>query len=502
MKYLEFKRRWLGAIAVVLLFAVSFTIVGCHKESQQTSVELNSVKDFAGQSVAVLTGGCHDFYLQDNKVDDKALRLNSTAELLTAVEKGNARYTIVDEAQVLNVDLKERGLKVVKELPECGGQAAVAFSKDATELCAQFNAFFKELKENGTFDSICSKWSSKRLDTVKPTVIPKVEGGSPLVVGTMAADAPFSMIVNNQWAGIEVEMMQLFGLYLGRPVEFRNYEFASLIPAVTTKRVDLAISFMYITEERSKQVLFSDPYYSCGAICIAKSGDGIQQQLSLWEKVSNGFQNNLIQEDRWKLLLDGLWMTIVISFFSLLLGTLLGAGLCFLRMNKHAFWRAFAKVYIDIMRGIPILVFLMVLFYVVFAKTTLSGAVIAIIAFALNLAAYVCEMFRTGIESVDKGQTEAGRAMGFGKTQTFFLVVVPQALKHILPVYKGEAISLIKNTSVVGYIAIQDLTKVSDIIRSRTFDAFYPLIVISIIYFILAWLLGKFLDFLYGKSLK
>lgn len=111
-------------------------------------------------------------------------------------------------------------------------------------------------------------------------------------------------------------------------------------------------------------------------------------------------------------------------------------------------------------------------------------------------------MFRTGINSVDPGQTEAGRAMGFSKVKTFLLIVVPQAVKQILPVYKGEAISLIKNTSIVGYIAIQDLTKVSDIIRSRTFDAFFPLIVISIIYLILAWLLGLLLDYLHKKSLK
>lgn len=154
------------------------------------------------------------------------------------------------------------------------------------------------------------------------------------------------------------------------------------------------------------------------------------------------------------------------------------------------------------MRGVPILVFLMIMFYIIFAKTGISGTWIAIFAFSLNLAAYVSEMFRTGINSVDPGQTEAGRAMGFSKVKTFLLIVVPQAVKQILPVYKGEAISLIKNTSIVGYIAIQDLTKVSDIIRSRTFDAFFPLIVISIIYLILAWLLGLLLDYLHKKSLK
>jgi len=501
MNHFSLHRKPFVAVAIMMLFTVSFAIVGCQQNQPQVQVELKSIQDLQNQTVAVLTGSVHDFYLQDNGVDQKALRLNSPAELLTAVEKGNAKYSIVDEVQIMNVDLKQRGLKIALTLNELHGDAGVAFSKDAIQLCNQFNAFLKEIKDKGTLDSIVQKWSSKCLDTVKPAVIPQPEG-KPLIVGTMGSDVPFSMIVNNQWAGVEIEMMQLFGVYVGRPVKFQNYDFAALIPAVTTNRVDMAVAYMFITEERAKQVLFSEPYYGCGAVCLSSADDAPVQQVSFWDKVVNGFQQNLIQEDRWKLLVDGLWVTIVIAFFSLLFGTILGAGLCYLRMNKHSFWRGFAKVYIDLMRGIPILVFLMVLFYVVFAKTVLSGATIAVIAFAMNLAAYVCEMFRTGIESVDKGQTEAGRAMGFGKTQTFFLIVVPQALKHILPVYKGEAISLIKNTSVVGYIAIQDMTKVSDIIRSRTFDAFYPLIVISIIYFILAWLLGKLLDYLYKKSLK
>ena len=153
----------------------------------------------------------------------------------------------------------------------------------------------------------------------------------------------------------------------------------------------------------------------------------------------------------------------------------------------------------DIVRGVPVLVFLMVMFYIVFASSGITARWVAIIAFAINFGSYTSEMFRTGIKGVDRGQTEAGLAMGFTPFATFRLFVVPQALKNIIPVFKGEAVSLIKNTSVVGYIAIQDLTKVSDIIRSRTFDAFFPLIFISIIYFILAWLLGKFLDRMAGK---
>ena len=154
------------------------------------------------------------------------------------------------------------------------------------------------------------------------------------------------------------------------------------------------------------------------------------------------------------------------------------------------------------MRGIPMLVFLMIMFYVILVPTGMGGTAVAVISFALNFAAYVSEMFRTAINAVSKGQSEAGLALGLTKWQTFRHIVAPQAIRNVMPVYKGEAISLLKTTSIVGYIAIQDLTRASDIIRSRTFDAFFPLLIVTILYFILAWLLGKALDLIVKNENK
>ena len=137
------------------------------------------------------------------------------------------------------------------------------------------------------------------------------------------------------------------------------------------------------------------------------------------------------------------------------------------------------------------LVLLMILFYIIFAKSNLSGNIVAIIGFAMNFGAYVSEMIRTGILAVDKGQMEAALALGYPRHIAFLKIVLPQAAQHFLPVFQGEFISLIKMTSIVGYIAIQDLTKAGDIIRSRTYEAFFPLIVTAVIYFIISWLLTR-----------
>ena len=207
------------------------------------------------------------------------------------------------------------------------------------------------------------------------------------------------------------------------------------------------------------------------------------------QDIADSFYSNIILENRYVLILDGLQTTIVISIFSTLFGTLLGGLICFMRMSKKKLLQIPSKLYISLLRGTPVLVILMIIFYVVFASVDIDPVFVAVIAFGLNFAAYVSEMFRTGIEGVDKGQSEAGIALGFTKVKTFIFIILPQAVRRILPVYKGEMISLVKMTSIVGYIAVQDLTKASDIIRSRTFDAFFPLIMVAVLYFLISWLL-------------
>jgi polar amino acid transport system substrate-binding protein len=177
-----------------------------------------------------------------------------------------------------------------------------------------------------------------------------------------------------------------------------------------------------------------------------------------------------------------------------LFGTLIGALICYMKMSKNKVLAATAEAYITLLRGLPVLVLLMIIYYVVFASVNINPVIVSVIAFGLNFGAYVSEMFRTSIQGIDKGQKEAAIAGGFTNFQAFRFIILPQALKSILPVYKGEFISMVKMTSIVGYIAVQDLTKASDIIRSRTFDAFFPLFMTALLYFIIAYLLTRLLD--------
>ena len=218
--------------------------------------------------------------------------------------------------------------------------------------------------------------------------------------------------------------------------------------------------------------------------------------------LAESFSNNLIAEQRYRMILDGLQVTLIITLCATILGTLLGGLVCWMRMSRRPWLQKIAKVYIDIMRGTPVLVVLMLMYYVIMAPLEATGIVVAIVTFGMNTAAYIGEMLRTGIQGVDKGQTEAGLALGYTPRQTFVRIVLPQVVKAVMPVYQGEVISLLKGTSIVGYIAVQDMTRASDLIRSRTFDAFFPLILTAIIYFFMAWLVGRLLTALSSKEYK
>jgi His/Glu/Gln/Arg/opine family amino acid ABC transporter permease subunit len=201
------------------------------------------------------------------------------------------------------------------------------------------------------------------------------------------------------------------------------------------------------------------------------------------------------------MLLNGLFLTMQVTLGALLFGLILGFITALMKLSKFRVLRALATVYVTVIRGIPMVVQLMIMYFVVFLAISKNlginapALVIAISAFGFNSGAYVAEIFRAGILSVDQGQTEAGRSVGLSSGKTMRLIVLPQAIKNALPALCNEFISLLKETSIMGYIGMMDLTKAGDIIRSRTFSAFFPLLTVALIYLIivliLTWLLGK-----------
>ena len=212
---------------------------------------------------------------------------------------------------------------------------------------------------------------------------------------------------------------------------------------------------------------------------------------NFFASLSESFQKTFIRESRWKLILEGIVTTVIISLFAILGGTVLGFLLYLSARSKYKvvsrITKVIAKVYSRLIAGTPALVILMLLFYVVFGQIDVDGIIVATVGFVLIFGAFVYGQLELTVEGVDKGQTEAAYALGYSRNRTFFRIVLPQAMKMFIPVYSSEIIGLIKATSVVGYIAVNDLTKMGDIIRSNTYEAFFPLIAVAVIYFLITW---------------
>ena len=223
-------------------------------------------------------------------------------------------------------------------------------------------------------------------------------------------------------------------------------------------------------------------------------------------EIRNAFTLNFIKDERYQYLWKGFWTTVEISFFAVLLGVLIGFGIAVIRSTadqsgKLKVLNFLCKVYLTVIRGTPVVVQLLIIYFVIFGAVDVSKVLVAVIAFGINSGAYVAEIIRGGIMSIDRGQLEAARSLGLSYRQSMREIVLPQAFKNVLPALGNEFIVLLKETSISGYIAIVDLTKGGDIIRSQTYDAFLPLVSVALIYLAVVMLLSGLLGRL-EKRLK
>ena len=219
------------------------------------------------------------------------------------------------------------------------------------------------------------------------------------------------------------------------------------------------------------------------------------------QSLQDRFYLNFIKDDRWMYIVDGLKETLLVTFFAVLIGIVIGFLVATVRSTydktgKLKILNILCQIYLTVIRGTPVVVQLLIIYFVIFGNVNIDKIPVAIMAFGFNSGAYVAEIFRSGIMSIDGGQFEAGRSLGFNYVQTMRYIIMPQAFKNVLPALGNEFIVLLKETSVAGYIALQDLTKAGDIIRSRTYDAFMPLIAVALIYLAMVLIFTKLVNML------
>ncbi|MBQ9384712.1 MAG: ABC transporter permease subunit [Ruminiclostridium sp.] len=461
-----------------------------------------SYRDYAGKTVGVGTGGMFDVLVENNIPDVKIIYFNSYPDMVTALEAGTVDALCMDEPVIKYVMATEE--HAIEYLDEPIEEYDFGFTFPKTEegrkLCNEFNEFLAKIKNDGTLHEKEDKWfSSDKNDHTLPETDSSDAGRGVLRLAVEPMIAPFVYLEGDRVVGYEVDIAYSFCKEYGYRLEITNMSFDAIIPSVITGMCDFGCSSMTITEERKENVYFSDPDYIGGAVLVIRSPDKgvtaqpVRTEQNFFVGIAESFEKNFIREDRWKLIVEGIGTTCLITGLSAVFGSALAFLVCMFRRTGSKLANLISDIYVKLLQGTPIVVLLMILYYLILGKSGLDAVWVAIIGFTLNFGAYASEIMRSGIESIDGGQREAALALGYNENQAFFKFIFPQAAVRFIPVYKQEIVSLLKSTSIVGYIAIQDLTKMSDIIRSRTYEAFFPLIATSVIYFILAWIISLLL---------
>ncbi len=489
-----------------MILAAAVMMVGCGSKATETK-QIKSVDDLEGAKIGVQLGTVGDLYASDMEGDKAGTtvdRYNKIADAVQALKQGKVDCVIVDEQPAIASTANEPTLTILDE-PFTMEEYAICIAKDNTELLDEVNSALAELKEEGIVEQITANYIGDDTKGTCPYVTPEgttYDNGT-LVVATNAAFPPYEYYENGEVVGIDMELIQAIGDKLGRKVEIEDIEFDSIINAVSSHKADVGIAGMTMTEERLKSINFSDSYVTTKQAIIVKDDSLSGESIGF---VSN-LKRNFVEDNRYTFLLKGLLNTLIIALCAVLAGMIIGFLVAIVRVTYDKtggfkILNAICKLYLTIIRGTPIMIQLLIIYYVVFKAVNVPKLLVAIIAFAINSGAYVAEIMRGGIMSVDDGQMEAGRSLGLNYKQTMTIIILPQAIKTVLPSLANEFISLIKETSICGYIGLMDLTRGGDIIRSITYEAFMPLIVVAIIYLAIVQVLNTFVSKLEMKLRK
>lgn len=419
----------------------------------------------------------------------------SLAECVAAVEAGK-EDAAVQLSYCCQLAVNRRP-STVALLPEPVAEVSEGFFfPKGSPLTAQFNELIERFAEDGTLKELEEKWVTA--DESGKT-LPDQDWDAPngtLSFATSGVIEPFSYVGEGGVPkGYDVELALLIARELGYHLEISTIPMDSIFASVDSGKADFGGTLTQ-TPERSSVCDFSDSVMPTTiSVIVASQDGGATGDAGFLAGMVSSFRKTFVEEDRWKLILSGLGVTVLVSVCAGALGLLLGYGTVLARRSGIDWVGKLVDGYQALMGGVPLVVVLMVLYYVVFGSKDVPGELVAILAFTLAFGATAGSTMWTAVEGIDAIQEETGLALGYTRKAVFSQIIFPQARQRFTPQLMGQFVSLVKDTAIVGYIAVQDLTRASDLIRARTMDAFFPLIATAVIYFLfcrmLAWLLGK-----------
>ena len=488
-KHLNIKKIKKLIFIFVLLFStlIMFSCIPSNDKKR----EIHSIFELNDENITIGVGTGSNSLMLAEKELSKAKILIFTDESLgyNAVKVGQIDAYVFDRIPLQKV-IKTgfEGVKILDDNLTTATRVAIGLSKNPriNNIKELINQKLKELRDEGIIDEMYNRWvieENEEMPDIKSADNPTME----LIVGTTGTIPPFTFYKGDTLTGFDIELVERIVAKLNAKITYKVYDFDSIVMALVTNDIDIASGNLNVTEERAESIDYSDVIYENYVTALVRDYDEEKfDTISFFKDLHNSFSKTFIRENRYELFISGILCTLRITFFSILFETILGFILFLICYNTGNNVNSVIKIIFWLLRRVPIVVMLMVFYYIIFSKMAIDSQVVATFVFIIIFSAEVAELLINTINNIDKGQFEAAYALGFGKEKTFFKILLPQTFPIMYPTFKNMIVELVRSTAVVGYIAVQDLTKVGDIVRSRTYDAFFPLIAIAIIYVILA----------------
>ena len=410
------KQKRLRKLFPLLLLVVMLAglLTGCGDKSEVGASNVKKVDDLETATIGVQLGTTGDIYASDYKETGATIQqFNKGADAVQALKQGKIDCVVIDEQPAKAFVERNRDLSILEE-DFVKEEYAICIAKDNDQLLKKVNKALNELKKDGTLKQIIGNYIGDSTKGKQPYESPEgIEYNGKLVMAINAEFEPYEYREDGKIVGIDVEMATAVADKLGMELEIQDMQFDSIITAVQSGKADMGVAGMTVTEDRLTNLTFSDPYTPATPVIIVRNG----KSATAFD-LSESIKNNFITDARWKYLANGLLTTIQITFFAVIIGIVLGFIIAIIRSSCDMTGKAklinwIMKAYLTIIRGTPAMIQLLIIYYVIFAATNINKVLVATIAFGLNSSAYIAEIVRSGIMSIDPGQFEAGRSLGF-----------------------------------------------------------------------------------------
>ena len=458
---------------------------------------ITSMEQMNGKRIGVQTGTTFDDIVLQSLPEAKISYFNTYPDMAAALEANKIDGFPGDGPVLQMMAAENRRLALLPETLDDFEFAFVLPKTEAGELLkGELDRWLSMMTDSGELETLTQKWTTgPEAEKTVPdyAAFPATRGI--LHLATEGQYPPMNYYRDGALVGLEIDLAARFCKDYGYGLEVSGMNFDAILSAVQAGKVELGAAGISVTPERMESVLFSNPYYIGGTMMAVLKAEepaaagttaGEEDRAEASESgIVSSFNKTFLRENRWQLFLEGVGNTMLITLLAILFGTLLGFLVFMLCRNGNVVANGVSRFCIWLVQGTPMVVLLMILYYIIFGSVAISGIAVAVIGFTLTFGASVFGLLKMGVGMIDRGQYEAAYALGHSNRRTFFRIILPQAIPHVLPAYQGEIVSLIKATAIVGYIAVQDLTKMGDIVRSRTYEAFFPLIAVTVIYFVL-----------------